>query len=55
MVAAVQDRFGAVETVLERQFARPSEIGAAAVYLASNAAAFVTAHVLHVDGGTLVA
>ncbi len=43
------------KTVLERQFARPSEIGAAVVYLASDAAAFVTAHILHVDGETLVA
>jgi 2-hydroxycyclohexanecarboxyl-CoA dehydrogenase len=42
-------------TVLERQLARPSEIGAAAVYLASDAAAFVTAQILYVDGGTSVA
>jgi 2-hydroxycyclohexanecarboxyl-CoA dehydrogenase len=42
-------------TVLERQFALPSEIGAAAVYLASETAAFVTGHVLSVDGGTQVA
>jgi 2-hydroxycyclohexanecarboxyl-CoA dehydrogenase len=42
-------------TVLERQFAFPFEIGAAAVYLASNAAEFVTGQVLSVDGGTLIA
>ena len=42
-------------TVLERQTAFPSEIGAAAVYLASDAAAFVTGQVLTVDGGTLLA
>jgi 2-hydroxycyclohexanecarboxyl-CoA dehydrogenase len=42
-------------TVLDRQTAIPSEIGAAAVYLASAGAAFVTAQVLIVDGGTLVA
>jgi 2-hydroxycyclohexanecarboxyl-CoA dehydrogenase len=42
-------------TVLERETAVPSEIGAAAVYLASDGAAFVTAQVLVVDGGTLVA
>jgi 2-hydroxycyclohexanecarboxyl-CoA dehydrogenase len=42
-------------TVLDRQFAYPAEIGAAAVYLASDAAAFVTAQVLAVDGGTQVA
>jgi 2-hydroxycyclohexanecarboxyl-CoA dehydrogenase len=42
-------------TVLERQFAFPAEIGAAAVYLASDAAAFVTGQVLSVDGGTQIA
>ncbi|MDT3439228.1 SDR family NAD(P)-dependent oxidoreductase [Pseudofrankia sp. BMG5.37] len=42
-------------TVLERQTAMPSEIGAAAVYLASDAAAFVTGQVLAVDGGTQLA
>ncbi|CAJ1510780.1 SDR family NAD(P)-dependent oxidoreductase [[Mycobacterium] burgundiense] len=42
-------------TVLARQFAYPSEVGAAAVYLASDAAAFVTAQVLSVDGGTQIA
>lgn len=42
-------------TVLDRTFARPDEIGSAAVYLASDAAAFVTAEVLCVGGGTLVA
>lgn len=43
------------KTLLERQLAKPSEVAAAAVYLASDAAAFVTAQVLCVDGGTLVA
>jgi 2-hydroxycyclohexanecarboxyl-CoA dehydrogenase len=42
-------------TVMERQFAYPSEIGSAAVYLASDAAAFVTGQVLAVDGGTQLA
>jgi 2-hydroxycyclohexanecarboxyl-CoA dehydrogenase len=42
-------------TVMERQTALPSEIGAAAVYLASDAAAFVTGQVLAVDGGTQLA
>jgi 2-hydroxycyclohexanecarboxyl-CoA dehydrogenase len=42
-------------TVLPRQTAFPSEIGAAAVYLASEAAAFVTGHVLVVDGGATIA
>lgn len=42
-------------TVLERQFAYPSEIGAATVYLASDAAAFITGQTLSIDGGTQVA
>jgi 2-hydroxycyclohexanecarboxyl-CoA dehydrogenase len=49
--------FGAMgrETVLERNLAKPSEIGAAAVYLASDGSEFVTGHILCVDGGTLIA
>ncbi|MDT3439259.1 MULTISPECIES: SDR family NAD(P)-dependent oxidoreductase [unclassified Pseudofrankia] len=42
-------------TLLRRHFAYPAEIGAAVVYLASDAAAFVTGHVLSVDGGTQLA
>jgi 2-hydroxycyclohexanecarboxyl-CoA dehydrogenase len=42
-------------TVMERQLARPSEIGAAAVYFASDAAAFVTGQILAVDGGMQLA
>jgi 2-hydroxycyclohexanecarboxyl-CoA dehydrogenase len=42
-------------TVLDRQFAFPAEIGSAAVYLASDPAAFVTGQVLSVDGGTQLA
>ena len=38
-------------TALTRQHARPPEIGAAAVYLASEQAAFITGHILQVDGG----
>jgi 2-hydroxycyclohexanecarboxyl-CoA dehydrogenase len=38
-------------TALARQTARSSEIGAAAVYLASDQAAFTTGQVLQVDGG----
>jgi 2-hydroxycyclohexanecarboxyl-CoA dehydrogenase len=41
-------------TALDRQQARPHEIGAAAVYLASAAAAFVTGQVLQVDGGVTI-
>ena len=39
---------------MQRQTALPSEIGAAAVYLASDAAAFVTGQVLAVEGGALL-
>ena len=39
------------QTALRRQHARPPEIGAAAVYLACDQAAFITGHTLQVDGG----
>jgi 2-hydroxycyclohexanecarboxyl-CoA dehydrogenase len=42
-------------TNLPRDHAFPAEVGAAAVYLASDAAAFVTGQVLTVDGGVLLA
>lgn len=41
--------------VLPRQRAKASEIGAAAVFLASEAAAFITGEVLHIDGGRRIA
>ena len=41
-------------TVMQRQTAFPAEIGAAAVYFASDAAAFVTGQVLAVEGGALL-
>ncbi|WP_216893248.1 SDR family NAD(P)-dependent oxidoreductase [Nocardia alni] len=44
------DRFSRT-TALPRGTARPAEIGAAAVYLASDQAAFVTGQVLQIDGG----
>jgi len=51
--AANPELFGSIgrKTALPRQQARPHEIGAAAVYLASDQAAFVTGTVLQVDGG----
>ncbi|GIX29674.1 MAG: dehydrogenase [Porticoccaceae bacterium] len=40
--------------VLPRELARPEEVAAAVVYLASDQAAFVTGRILTVDGGTLL-
>lgn len=57
-VAATRpDAFHAIgrRTAMQRQTAFPAEIGAAAVYFASDAAAFVTGQVLAVDGGVLLA
>lgn len=57
MLAVRADEMSSIarRTVLDRQFAYPKEIGAAAVYLASNAAAFITGQILAVDGGTQIA
>lgn len=43
------------DTALSRDRAYPAEIGAAAVYLASDQADFVTGQVLQVDGGVTIA
>ena len=40
--------------VLQRGFAKPSEIAAATVYFASEGAAFVTGRILTIDGGALL-
>lgn len=40
--------------VLERAFAKPEDISAAVLYLASDRAGFVTGQILPVDGGTLL-
>jgi 2-hydroxycyclohexanecarboxyl-CoA dehydrogenase len=39
------------DTALTRSYARPSEIGAAAVYLAAEQAGFTTGQILQIDGG----
>ena len=54
--AANPEQFEAMRrrTAMVRQQARPFEIGAAAVYLASAQAAFVTGQVHSVDGGVLL-
>jgi 3-oxoacyl-[acyl-carrier protein] reductase len=52
MPAATRERFGAI-TPLGR-IGRPEDIAAAALYLASDQASFITGQVLNVDGGIVV-
>jgi 3-oxoacyl-[acyl-carrier protein] reductase len=55
MVASVLGRPGAREAFLEatplHRFGRPEDVAGAALYLASGESAFVSGHVLLVNGG----
>lgn len=58
LVTAMHDpaiRTGWLRAVPLRRYGQPGEIAAAAVYLCSDEAAYVTGHVLAVDGGFLAA
>ncbi|MBE7551313.1 MAG: SDR family oxidoreductase [Anaerolineales bacterium] len=56
MIDGIPDKV--VEKLLERialnRFGKPEDIANAFVWLASDEAAYVTGHVLHVDGGTVI-
>jgi 2-hydroxycyclohexanecarboxyl-CoA dehydrogenase len=41
-------------SVLERPYAKPEDVSAAVLYLASDRASFVTGQIFTVDGGTLL-
>ena len=45
--------FRAPRIVLERRYTYPSEIASAAVYLGSDAAAFITGQILAIDGARI--
>jgi glucose 1-dehydrogenase len=58
MTAGIRADPALAQTVLDGtalgRFGRPTDIGDAAVFLASNEASYITGHVLYVDGGWLL-
>ena len=51
MTAAFQGSEEALSAIPMRRFARPEEIAALALFLASDAAGYITGEVIRIDGG----